>query len=77
MNDMTIDEIMASNKDMLTPSDVAPILNCHPYAISVQAREDASKLGFPVCVVGRRTKIPKQAFLNWLSGTTIQDNIRP
>ena len=73
---MTIEEIRQSDKTMLTPMDIAPILRCNAYSISVQARDDPSKLGFPVCVVGHRTKIPKQAFLNWLSGITIQDNAR-
>ena len=73
---MTIKEIRASDKTMLTPADVAPILGCHPFSINTQAQADPSKLGFPVCVIGRRVKIPKQAFLNWLLGTTIPENAR-
>lgn len=65
---MTIDEIRASNKDMLTPSDVAPVLGCHPFAINTQAKVDPSKLGFPVSLVGTRLKIPRLAFLRWFDG---------
>jgi len=62
---VTIDEIRASDKDMLTPSDVAPVLGCHPFAINTQAKADPAKLGFPVSLVGTRLKIPRIAFLRW------------
>ena len=65
---MTIDEIRTSTKDMLTPSDVAPILGCHPFAINTQVKNDASKLGFPVCLIGKRVKIPRRAFIAWMEG---------
>ena len=57
--------IAASGKEMLTPADVAPVLGCHPYAINVAVREDPARLGFPVCRVGNRVKIPRRAFLRW------------
>jgi hypothetical protein len=65
---MTISEIRASDKLMLTPSDVAPVLGCHPYAINVQVKDDASKLGFPVSLIGTRVKIPREGFLRWFDG---------
>ncbi len=57
-----------SGKTMLTPSDVAPVLGCAPYNINVQARVDPAQLGFPVCKIGSRVKIPRTAFLNWYYG---------
>ena len=68
VNTMTVDEIRASNKDMLTPSDVAPVLGCHPFALNTQAKADPAKLGFPVSLVGTRLKIPRLAFLRWFDG---------
>ena len=65
---MNLDEIRSSTKDVLTPTDVAPVLGCHPYAINVQAKQDASKLGFPVCLIGTRVKIPRIGFLKWFDG---------
>ena len=65
---MTLQEIKASSKDTLTPSDVAEVLGCHPHSINVQAQEDPSKLGFPVAVVRRRVKISRIGFLNWYMG---------
>ena len=58
--------IAASSKEMLSPADVAPVLGCHPYAINVAAKEDPARLGFPVCLIGNRVKIPRRAFLRWV-----------
>lgn len=57
--------IAASGKEMLSPTDVAPVLGCHPYAINVAATADPGRLGFPVCKIGNRVKIPRRAFLRW------------
>ena len=63
---MTLEEIRASGAEFLTPAQVAGVLGCAPYAINVQAKADASKLGFPVCITGRRVRIPRRGFLHWL-----------
>ena len=63
---MTLEEIRDSGETMLRPQDVAEVVGCAPYAINVQARADASKLGFPVCVTGTRVRIPRMAFLHWM-----------
>ena len=57
--------IAASEKEMLAPADVAPVLGCHPYAINVAAKSDPGRLGFPICKIGNRVKIPRRAFLRW------------
>lgn len=36
---MTLTEIVTSSKETLTPADVAEVLGCDPYNISVQVRE--------------------------------------
>lgn len=63
-----IDELKALDKPVLVPKDIAPLLGCTPYGITLQAREEPEKLGFPVCVIGTRTKIPKDAFIRWYEG---------
>lgn len=63
---MTLTEIKCADKEILTPADVAPVLGCDPHSIRVQAQTDASMLGFPVIVIGRRVKIPRRAFLLFL-----------
>ena len=57
--------ISEGRKEMLSPADVAPVLGCHPYTINVMARADPARLGFPVCMIGNRVKIPRRAFLRW------------
>ena len=63
---MTFKEIQESDKYFLTPEDVREVLGCMPYSINVQAKEDASKLGFPVSMIGSRVKIPREAFIHWM-----------
>ena len=65
----TLDEIKAMDRDMITPAIASGVVGCDPYYISVQAKEDPAALGFPVCVVGTRTKIPRLAFIRWVEGT--------
>lgn len=62
---MSLTEIEALPKDVLIPADVAEYLNCDPHYIRMQARAKPELLGFPVIVIGNRTKIPKEAFINW------------
>jgi hypothetical protein len=64
---MTLTEIVNSTKEALTPADVAEVLGCEPYSISVQVREDkqngVNSFPFPTIRIGTRTKIPRRAFL--------------
>ena len=67
---MTVEELMKSDKEMLTPQDIAPILGCNHYKITVQARQDkrdgVNNLGFPAMVIGVHVKIPRRPFMKFL-----------
>ena len=65
---MTLDEIRNSTKEVLTPADIAGVLNADPQDIRVQARTAPEKLGFPVIIIKSRTKIPRLPFLRYMSG---------
>ncbi len=65
---MTVEEIRASEKTMLTPGDIAEVLMADPQDIRMTAREHPERLGFNVAVIGTRTKIPRVAFLRWMEG---------
>jgi hypothetical protein len=65
---MTLDEIRNSTKEVLTPAEVSEVLGCDPQDVRVAARRRPDLLGFHVCVLGSRVKIPRRAFLNWLEG---------
>lgn len=60
---MTLAEIKQTEKAMLTPADIAPVLGCDPNSIRLAARTCPELLGFPVTVVGNRTLIPRKSFL--------------
>lgn len=63
---MTLEEIRNSTKDVLTPADIADVLNADPQDIRVQARTAPEKLGFPVIIIKSRTKIPRVPFLRFM-----------
>jgi len=63
---MTISDVEAIDKLMLTCADVAPLLGFDANSLRLQAREDPTLLGFPVVVAGTRVQIPKEGFLHFL-----------
>ena len=63
---MTLDEIRNSTKEVLTPADIADVLNSDPQDIRVQARTAPERLGFPVIIIKSRTKIPRVPFLRYM-----------
>lgn len=65
---MTLDEIRNSTKEVLTPADIADVLNADPQDIRVQAKRNPERLGFNVAVIGSRVKVPRLAFIRWLEG---------
>lgn len=65
---MTIDEIKASDKLILTPADIAQVLGADPQDIRVTAKLHPERLGFNVAVVGTRVKVPRLAFIRWIEG---------
>ena len=69
---MTIDEIRQSDKTMLTPTDIAPILKCNPYSLNIAAKTDIKALGFPASLIGTRLRIPRVGFLRWFDGQEVK-----
>jgi hypothetical protein len=67
---MTLDEIRNSTKEVLTPADIADVLNADPQDIRVAAKQCPERLGFNVTVIGTRVKIPRLAFIRWMEGGT-------
>lgn len=65
---MTLQDVEAIKREFLTPSQVSKVLGCDQYLISWTAQRHPERLGFPVIVIGNRTKIPKAAFLRFMRG---------
>ena len=68
---MTLEEIRASDKAVLTPSDIAPVLGVHPYSINMAKKNGT--LEFPATFIGRSLKIARIPFLNYMEGTRNED----
>lgn len=64
---MTLKEIMESDKAVLLAKDIAPVLECGEQAIRVQAQTKPEKLQFPVIAVGSRVKIPRIPFVEYMT----------
>ena len=70
---MTLQQIESDTREILIPSDIAPILECDPHDIRVAARQKPELLGFPVILIGNRVKIPRLAFLEFMNGRVRRD----
>lgn len=67
---LTLEQIAALPGEILTCTQIAPLLRANPATLHQQAIEMPWLLGFPVIVAKRRVKIPKQAFLRFMEGRT-------
>lgn len=65
-NQKSIQAIMNTDKEFLSPADIAPILGSDPQTIRDTARQRPELLGFEFTFVGNRMKIPRTSFLRWL-----------
>ena len=63
-----LDAIKQSERLFLVPSEAAAIIGCDPNKIRVTAHQRPELLGFPVCVVGSRVKIPRIPFIQFIEG---------
>ena len=61
-----IQAIIDSNKEVLTPAEIAPILGVDPHYIRVVARQRPELLKFEFFISGNRTKIPRIPFLRYI-----------
>ena len=67
---MSIEALKAMNREFLLPREVAEIMGCDAQYVRVAARQRPDLLGFPVCVLGSRVKVPRRAFIAWMEGKT-------
>lgn len=67
---MTLSELDILQDDWLTVEQVANCLKCSPQLIRDQAEREPRYLGFPICKVSHRYRIPREGFLNWARGKT-------
>ena len=65
---MTLDDLKRVDREWLLAREVAPVLGTDPHSIRVAARLAPERLGFPVCLVGSRVRIPKEPFIQYWEG---------
>lgn len=61
-----IQAIIDSNKEVLTPVEIAPILGVDPHYIRIAAKQRPELLKFEFFISGNRTKIPRIPFLRYI-----------
>lgn len=65
---MTLEELKNCNKEFVNSTDIAKIIGCDPYALSLTARNFPENLGFPCVVIGKRVRFPRKAFIKFVEG---------
>lgn len=65
---MTLEEIRATDKPMLTAADIADLMGSDPQTIRLSAQQRPDLVRYPFTFVGNRMKIPRTGFLNWWEG---------
>lgn len=65
---MTLEDIKAMDREMLTPEIVGKVIGVSPQTIRVAARQKPFLLGFPVVVIGSRVHIPRRPFIKIMEG---------
>lgn len=68
---MPIEELLESDKVLLTPEDASIVLGSSPQTIRMAAHDGT--LGFPVVIMGSRVKIPRIPMLRFL-GLEVSDD---
>lgn len=63
---LSLDEIAAMDREMLTPEIVSRCWGVSQYAVNILAKEN--RLPFPYIINGNRVIVPKRAFIKWMSG---------
>ena len=63
-----IEQIQQMDTATITPDMAAKVLQCNPISLRVAARQRPELLGFPVIIMGTRTRIPRIPFINYILG---------
>ena len=77
---MTISEVrkeyerlQALDKPFFAPKDVCSILGVTNYSINLTAYDNPALLGYPVMMSGKRVRIPKASFLDFIARNVLGD----
>ena len=65
---MTLAEIEALDTDIITLKQAASAMRSNEQLLRVQMHQRPESIPFPFIVIGRRVKIPRDAFVGWMRG---------
>ena len=65
---MTLDDLEKVGRDYLNPLEVAEYLHVYHQQLRKELRSNPDMLGIHTIIVGKRIKIPKAAFINFMRG---------
>lgn len=73
---MTYDELLTTDKKILTAEEAAEVIGCTAQLIRIKARDPEKRktLGFPIMCIGNRVKIPAAGLKRFLEGTSFDLN---
>lgn len=63
-----LDELKEMDAAFITPQVAARYIHCDPHWLRLMARQRPEKLGFSVCCIGSRVRIPRIPFIKFLGG---------
>ena len=63
-----LDELKEMDAAFITPQVAAHYIHCDPHWLRLMARQRPEQLGFPVCCIGSRVRIPRIPFIKFLGG---------
>ncbi len=61
-----LEHIKSMTSAIITPAQAAEVLQCNPQYIRYMAHNKPEALGFPVFVAGKRTKILRLPFIEFI-----------
>lgn len=70
----TLSDLENIPREWLTPAEIASVLGTDPNMIRWQAHNEPEKLGFPIILIGTRTKIPRMPFIKFMRGEAIEES---
>ena len=59
-------KLKQADKLFLTAAEIAPVLECDPHLLRLQAKHEPELLGFPSTTLGNRTKFPRLPFIQFV-----------
>lgn len=69
------ERLQSLDKPYYVPTDVARILGCESYSVNLAAHDNPAALGFPIILTGRRVRIPRASFLDFVARNVLGSEV--